>query len=289
MQLDVESVRTYLAVLDHGGMTRAAEHLNLTQSAVSWKIKRLEERVGTPLLIRDGHTLRPTREGRSILPDARLLVETHDRAVARLHNSDLTGHVRVGSNEEVDPARMAAVLGRFKRIHPGATIEFIVQHTEHLIERVRNSDIDVAVIQVNEAHLEADDEVLWDDQLCWASCCENSFDDGVVPLITFGEHCFYRPLSEPLLTAEGIDFAVSFSVSSTSGVRAAIEAGLGVGVMSRRYLGGDVVEWPEARRLDPLPPVYQIARTGPGTRSPIVEALLESVVDELRGPAPIVA
>lgn len=289
MQLDVESLRTYLAVLDHGGMTRAAEHLNLTQSAVSWKIKRLEERVGTPLLIRDGHTLRPTREGRSIMTDARMLVETHDRAVARLHSSELTGHVRVGSNEEVDPARMAAVLGRFKRVHPGATLEFLVEHTEHLVERVHNGDIDVAVVQVDDAHLEADDEVLWSDQLCWATCCENDFADGVVPLITFGEHCFYRPLSEPLLAAGGIDFNVSFSVSSTSGVRAAIEAGLGVGVLSRRYLGGDVVEWATAQRLEPLPPVYQIARVGPETPSAIVGALLESIVDELRGPAPKVA
>ena len=51
MQLDVESVRTLIAVLDHGGMTAAADALGMSQSAVSWKIKRLEERVGRDLLI----------------------------------------------------------------------------------------------------------------------------------------------------------------------------------------------------------------------------------------------
>ena len=289
MQLDVESLRTYLAVLDHGGMTRAAEHLQLTQSAVSWKIKRLEERVGRPRLVRAGHTLRPTREGRSILVDARILVETHDRAVARLHSSEPTGHVRVGSNEEVDPARLAGVLGRFTRVHPGTTIEFIVEHTEHLVQRLRAGEIDVAIIQVDEAHLEPDDEVLWDDPLCWATSSGDSHDDDIIPLVTFGEHCGDRPSSEPLLAAEGLDFTVSFSVSTNAGVRAAIEAGLGVGLLGESYLGGDVIEWPEARRLDPLPPVFQIARTPPGSRSPMVEALLESIVDELRGPAPVVA
>ena len=70
MQLDIESLRVYLTVLDAGGMTRAAERLHMGQSAVSRKVSRLEERVGQSLLIRDGHTLRPTRAGRALLPDA---------------------------------------------------------------------------------------------------------------------------------------------------------------------------------------------------------------------------
>ncbi len=126
IQLDIESLRTLLAALDYGGMTRAAERLHMSQSSVSWKIKRLEERVGRPLLIRDGHSLRPTRDGRALIPDARALVEIHDRAASRLESSELSGTVKLGSNEEVDVARMAALLGRFKWSHPNTTIEFAV-------------------------------------------------------------------------------------------------------------------------------------------------------------------
>ena len=82
MQLDIESLRVYLTVLDAGGMTRAAERLHMGQSAVSRKVSRLEERVGQSLLIRDGHTLRPTRAGRALLPDAREMIDIHDRAAA---------------------------------------------------------------------------------------------------------------------------------------------------------------------------------------------------------------
>src|SRR5918994_1485243 len=124
VQLDVESLRALLAVLDHGGMTRAAGHLHLSQSAVSWKIKRLEQRVGRPLLIREGHTIRPTRDGRALIDDARSLIDIHDRAAARLHSSELTGKVKVGSNEEVDAEHIASLLGRFTRAHPLASIEF---------------------------------------------------------------------------------------------------------------------------------------------------------------------
>lgn len=285
MQLDVESLRTLIAVLDHGGMTRAAEHLHLSQSAVSWKIKRLEERVGRPLLIREGHTLRPTRDARALLADARMIVELHDRAAARLACSDLTGAVKLGSNEEVDPTRMASLLGRFKRTHPGATIEFVIDHTEHLTEQLERGQVDVAIIQVDNDHLRTTDTILWTDQLRWVSCCEATHrTDTTVPLITFGQHCFYRSISEPLLVEAGIEHAVAFSASSISGVRAAVLAGLGVGVIGARYISGDIVPWAPGDDLPALPQIHQIARTVPGETPAIATALVDAIASELLDP-----
>jgi DNA-binding transcriptional LysR family regulator len=222
-----------------------------------------------------------------LVEEARQLVEIHDRAVARLESPGLTGAVKVGSNEEVDAARMAVVLGRFKQTHPRARLELIVDNTEHLVERVDAGLIDVAVVQVDDQHLRDDDEVLWRDELRWATSSDVSYAEGVVPLVTFGEHCFYRPLSEPLLEAGGIDYTVAFSVATTSGVRGAIRAGLGVGVLGSRYLDDDLVEWQRGASLDPLPEVYQIARAVPGERREIARVLLEAIVGELAGPAPV--
>lgn len=285
LQLDVESLRTLLAVLDHGGMTRAAEHLHLSQSAVSWKIKRLEERVGRPLLIRDGHSLRPTRDARALLDDARSIVELHDRAALRLASTELTGTVKLGSNEEVDPARMAAMLGRFKQTHPGATIEFLIDHTEHLTENLDLAVIDVGIIQVDDHDLRPTDTVLWSDPLRWVRSCEADFDPaGTVPLITFGEHCFYRKLSEPLLVDAAIDHAVAFSASSISGVRAAVGAGLGVGVLGSRYLDADIVPWAPGDDLPALPMIHQIVRTVPGEAADVATALVDAIAAELLDP-----
>lgn len=286
LQLDVESLRTLIAVLDHGGMTRAADHLHLSQSAVSWKIKRLEERVGRPLLIRDGHQLRPTRDTRALLADARSIVELHDRAAARLVSSELTGTVKVGSNEEVDASRMAAVLGRFKRTHPGAVIEFVIDHSEHLAVALEAATVDLAIIQVSNEELRDTDTVLWSDQLRWVACCESSFTvDEVVPLISFGEHCFYRTLSEPLLTQAGIEHSVAFSASSMNGVRAAVEAGLGVGVLGSRYLDPDIIAWTPGNDLPTLPTVHQIVRTVPGETPEVAAALIDAIASELIDPA----
>ncbi len=284
LQLDVESLRTLLAVLDHGGMTRAADHLDMTQSAVSWKIKRLEERVGRPLLIRDGHALRPTRDGRELIDDARALVEIHDRAAARLLSSELTGTVRLGSNGEVNPAVMASLLGRFKRGHPGSTIEFIIDFSENLMERVDRADLDVAVLQVDDSRLRPTDRVLWSDRLCWVASCEPIEFGDPLPLITFGEHCFYRSLSEPDLVSAGIDSTVAFSASTIAGVQAAITAGLGVGVLGSSYVGGDIVPWEGAADLPELPMVHQVARTVPGEPAAVATALIDEIATVLLDP-----
>ncbi|MGI9597633.1 MAG: LysR family transcriptional regulator [Acidimicrobiales bacterium] len=284
MNLDVESLRTFLAVLDHGGMTSAATHLGLSQSAVSWKIKRLEERVGKPLLIRDGHSLRPSSDGRRLLDDARSIVEIHDRAVGRLRSSELTGTVRLGSNQEIDTERLSLVLGRFKRSNPAASIEFVLSPSDTLFELVEKGELDVGLIQVDDGAIRPDDVVLWSDQLVWATCCETRYAKRVVPLITFGDDCFYRPLSEPTLTLHDIDYTIAFSGSSNLGVQSAVAAGLGVAVVGSRMLGGDIVEWERAEPFDPLPRVNQVARTAPGSQSPIATALVEAISAELVEP-----
>jgi DNA-binding transcriptional LysR family regulator len=102
MQIDVEALRALLLVVEHGSITRAARALHLSRSAVSWRMKRLEEHVGQELIVRDGRALRPSRAGRAILDDARTLVETHDRIARRLDSADLTGDVTVGADNDVD-------------------------------------------------------------------------------------------------------------------------------------------------------------------------------------------
>ncbi len=284
LQLDVESLRTYLAVLDTGGMTRAAERLDVTQSAVSWKIKRLEERVGRPLLIRDGHTVRPTRDGRALLDDARTIVELHDGAVWRLRSPELTGKIKLGSNEEIDATHIASLLGRFKRSHPNATIEFVIDHTERLATLVDSGMIDVALMQVTDRQLRKNDTVLWTDDLHWVTSSEWTYDEGTVPLVTFGDLCFYRKLSEPILDAAGIDHTNAFSGSATRGVLAAVQAGLGVGVLSSWYLGDDIIDWPRGESLPPLPRVHQVARTVPGETVAAATALVGVIAEQLVEP-----
>lgn len=281
MNLDVESLRAFLAVLDQGGMTAASKRLNLSQSAVSRKILRLEDRIGRPLFGRDGHSLRLSRDGRALLPDARAIVELHDRAVARLQSSELSGTVRLGSNGEVDATQIASMLGRFKLRHPGADVEFVLDHSGQLPQWLDSGKLDLAIFQVGEQDLRSDDIVLWTEELSWATNYAYDFSDGVIPLVDFGNHWFYSDFSRGFLEAAGLDYRVVFSAESSSDVRAAVEAGIGIAVLATRYLGGAVVEWDQGASLGVLAPVYEILRSDPGPQGEAVAALVETIQDQL--------
>jgi DNA-binding transcriptional LysR family regulator len=285
VNLDVESLRALLSVLDHGSMTKAAEQLNLTQSAVSWKIKRLEQRVGRDLVVRGGRTIRPTHDGEVLADEARSIVDAHDRAVARLGSSELVGRVRLGSNEEITASRLVAVLGRFNRVHPSAWIEVVVDSSRELADAVDSGEIDVAVIQVSPDQMRPGDTVLWTEELAWVTGSEVPYDQDAIPLVSFGEHCNYRAVGGPLLDAAGIEYWVAFAGQTTAGVKGAVEAGLGVAVLGSRFLGSDIVEWSPGRELGELPLMYQVARIDPGDQTALATALVEAISAEIAEPA----
>lgn len=281
MQLDVESLRTFAAVLDLGGMTRAAEALDVSQSAVSWKIKRLEEKVGRDLLIRNGRTLRPSRDGRELLGYARTIVATHDEAVSRLGSSEINGMAKLGTTEEVSAARMCDVLARFNRIHPGATIEFVVDASTRLDAMLSAGDLDVAVLQMLPEDCRTGDTVLWRDSLVWVSAPDWTYDSGPVPLITFGDQGFYRPLAERTLADAGITSTVAFSGPSASSVIGAVEAGLGVALLAESSVEGDMIGWPRASQFNGVLESVHIARSSPGEPSKVTAELLADIISEL--------
>lgn len=281
MQLDIESLRVLLTVLDAGGMTKAAERLHMGQSAVSRKVQRLEDRAGQPLLIRDGHDLRPTRAGRALLPDARAMVELHDQAAARLLCSDLSGEISLSCNGEIDMVQVAGVLGAFRRRHPGASVQFAVDHSGQLADWVDDGEVDVAIFQVTDELVRPTDIKLWTEDLVFVTSVSEPFDDQLVPFLDFGACCYYNEFTHDILKAAGIAFKTVFSAATSADVRAAVEAGIGVAVMSSRYLGGDVVEWKPSVKVATLPTINQIIRTVPGDQPEAVAALVETIRDEL--------
>src|SRR5689334_17417518 len=100
MRLDIDSLRAFKTVVDLGGVTRAAQKLNLTQSAISHKLARLEERIGRPIAFKSGTGITPTADGRSLLAYAERLIALHDEAAEHFKSSELSGQVRLGSSED---------------------------------------------------------------------------------------------------------------------------------------------------------------------------------------------
>ncbi len=281
LQIDVEALRALLVVIEQGSITRAAQILHLSRSAVSWRMKRLEEHVGQELIIRDGHDLRPSRAARAILEDARALVETHDRIARKLAGDELTGEVTVGADVDVDVPCLTRVLGSFRRVHPAVEVNLVLDRTWNIQAGLDVGDIDLAIIQVEDDVLVAEDRVLWSDSLVWVTGRSTPHDDGVVPLVTYGLECPWRALSEPMLRAGGLDHRVALSVPSTDAVVSAVEDGLGVGVIPRRYVTDRLRLWDSDLDLGTFPGVHGVVRSGASDPSPTVEELAELITVEL--------
>ena len=111
--LDVTTLRSFVAVAEQGGVTRAAAALNLTQSAVSMQLKRLEELLGQDLLDRSNRRIALTGSGELLLTYARRLVELNDEAVGRLTDDVYEGELILGAPYDVIYPVVPQVLKRF--------------------------------------------------------------------------------------------------------------------------------------------------------------------------------
>ena len=135
--LDIGTLRTFIAVVELAGVTRAANKLHLTQSAVSMQLKRLEEVVGSPLLTRNSHGMCATTAGEQLLSYSRRLVELNDDALSSLSHGDDGGEVRFGVSHDIVEPHVADILRQFVQIYPQASVRLYCKHTANLIDRFR--------------------------------------------------------------------------------------------------------------------------------------------------------
>ena len=94
--IDVEQLRTFVAIVETGSFTQAGEVVHKTQSAVSMQIKKLEERLEHPIFVRDGRGSKLTEYGERLLDYARRIVKLNVEALAAFSDAELFGRVRLG-------------------------------------------------------------------------------------------------------------------------------------------------------------------------------------------------
>ena len=281
MKLDVESLRALRAVVDSGTFTEAAAQLGMTQSAVSWKIKRLEERVGLELVKRGGSEIEATPDGRDLLIYGERMLDAHDEAVEHLSRSDLSGVVRLGTNEDLRGGELADVLARFGRMYPQIRLDVRVQLSGVIREWLDDGEVDLAVVQIETGDIRPDDVVLWTEPLRWVHGADAVVDpEAVVPVVSFGPGLVYLDSAEEALKRSGRRWRTVLECPMLSGVQAAIESGLGVAALNPRNITDGMVEWGDGAKY-PLPDLTEVIRTGVGGDAEVLGALRDALATAL--------
>ncbi|MCB9943673.1 MAG: LysR family transcriptional regulator [Geminicoccaceae bacterium] len=277
LTLDPELLRSFVAIAETGGFTRAAERVHRTQSAVSMQIKRLEETLGQPLFERDGRSITLTPQGEMLLDHARRILRAHLEAIAAFDSQAVSGHVRFGSPDDYASTFLPGILARFARTHPHVHVEMVVDRSTRLVEMLAAGDVDMGL--VSEGSGETGGVVISRQQLVWVtSALHCVHDEDPVPLAAFETGCCFRRYATETLIRAGRPFRIAYSSVSLSGILAAVETGLAVGTVMRTNIKTGLRILTEADGFPSLPEVGITLLRSPHAAGCLVDRLEEHVL-----------
>lgn len=233
--LDLVVLQTFVAVVDKGGFTAAAEHLHLAQSTVSVHLARLEQTVGRQLLRRDRGRITPTTQGERLLAHARQMLRQSALAWQEVRQERLAGRVRLGIPEDY-VVYLPDTLAEFESRYPEVELEVECGLSVDLVTRIQSGALDLAV--VTRQPKSPGGEVLRREPLIWVGAHDHAtYQRSPLPLALSQEGvCIFRERALAALDAAGIPWRVAYTSASLSGVRSAVRAGLALTVLTPSML-----------------------------------------------------
>ncbi len=239
--LDLDVLRTFVAIAETGSFTAAAGAVFRTPSAVSMQIKRLEETLGRSVFLRDARSVSLTSEGEVLLGYARRILAINREAVSKFVIPDVAGVVRLGSPDDYGERVLPNVLKRFAQSHPSVAVDVIIDQTTNLKRRMAERQLDITLF-TSCRNLPADAEILLTEPVVWAGAkggCAHMRTP--LPISVWEEGCVWRADALAALGREGVEYRVAYMSAHTAGQRAAIMADLAVAPLPKSFIAEDMV------------------------------------------------
>lgn len=282
--LDIDVMKTFIAIADFGSFARAAEEVHKTQSAVSMQMKRLEETLGRPIFVRDGRQNRLAADGERLLDYARRIVGLNDEVLSAFTRPDMTGLVRLGTPDDYADRFLPEILARFSRTHPLVQVDVECRASELLAQGTKRGELDLALVTCGSNRHDA--EIIRMEPLVWVTSVRHcAHEREVLPLAVAQSGCDWRHIAIEALERAGKPFRIAYSSANSNAVNAAVLAGLAVGAEP------ELVVRPGMRRLteaDGFPDLGEFAIglvQAPGKSSSAVDALRRHITESLSAAA----
>jgi DNA-binding transcriptional LysR family regulator len=278
--IDVDQLRTFIAIAETGSFTRAADIVHKTQSAVSMQMKRLEERLGRPIFARDGRASKLTEDGERLLDYARRIIKLNVEVLAAFSDAELTGRVRLGVPDDYADRYLPEIMARFSRAYPGVELTVICEPTIELVQRIGANELDLSIVTNTETDRPGD--TFRQEQLLWVTSNRHAIHlDQPLPLALGRPTCRWRRVAIDCLEKIGRPYRVLYTSANAGAVAAAVLAGLAVSVFPESGLR------PGMRVLTPSDgfPALAPCRIGllrnPHESSALADALAEHIISSL--------
>ena len=264
--LDPAWLRSFWAIARAGSITRAAQQVHRTQSAVSTHLQQLEAALGARLVERSTRALALTAQGLAFLPHAQSLLRAQDeaRAAVRPAREAETTH-RLGISEYFMPDRLGELLGVLRDAAGAARLELLLGTSAPLQRHWARGDADLVVVTATAPPPGA--KLLRREPLAWVAAPGLALPAGQpVPLVLLGHECPVREIALGALARHGRAHHLQLGCTGSQAAVAAIRAGWGVGCLNQSAITPDMAvlsrqdakRWPSPGRLS----FYLLARPG---------------------------
>lgn len=239
--IDLESLHIFKAVVEYGGITRAASQLNRVQSNITTRVKNLEERLGVHLFQRQGGKLVLSPEGKLLLNYADRLLNLSREAESALRSGKPNGILRIGTMESTAAARLPALLSRYHRQFPDVQIELVTGTSGALIEKVHSFAVEAAFVAVPCSLAELESQEAFQEELVLITpktvkAVKTPKDLHNHTVIAFSAGCSYRRILENWLAMSSAVPTRILELGSYHAIVACVAAGSGIAIVPRSVL-----------------------------------------------------
>lgn len=276
--LEIDLLRTLVAIVSTGSFNRAARAVFRTPSAVSMQMKKLEDLLGRSIFAKDGRGVTLTSDGQELLGFARRMLQLNDEAIARFRCQNTEGIVKLGTPDDYATGFLPRILARFAATHPLVQVDVTCKPSSDLVAMVDAGEIDVGLMSVGATcGVPNTGDIVHRERLVWAGLRHGqAHQRRPLPIAASGHSCCWRAMATERLDRADIPYRIAYSSAHYVGQVAAVLADLAVAPLPKSVLTGDLVAIDERS----LPPIgyYEIQiRTSPLASGPALEALASHI------------
>jgi len=275
--LDLTALRSFVTVAETGGVTRAAQQLHLTQSAVSMQLKRLEESLDQQLLDRSGRGVCLTNQGELLLGYGRRMLSLNDEAMARMTGDAFEGEIRFGVPADIVYPNIPHVLRHYDREFPRVRVNLLSSYTQKLKGLLEAGELDL--ILTTEDECDSGGERLCTQRLVWVGAPGGTAFRARPLRLAFERACLFKPWAFRALDAAGISWEMAVDTGSTRTVEATVSADLAIHAMLECAISPHLEPISHGGSLPDLPSTRINLYRSPSVRDSFVDALGDMVRD----------
>ncbi len=276
INLDLDLLRTFVAVADLNTFAAAAAAVCRTQSAVSQQMQRLEQLVGKELFARHGRNKLLTEHGIQLLGYARKILRFNDEACSSLMFNNLQGVLTIGASDESADTILPFLLNRISSVYPKLALDVRVKRNAYMVDMLKSQEVDLVVTTNRPGDFECLN--LRTSPTHWYCAAEYILQKGEpVPLVLLDDPSPFRDIVLATLNAAQIPWRLAYVASTLPAVRAAVKAGLGVTARPVEMMSPDLRVLGVADGLPPLPDTEYLLCSDPATQNELADVIFKSM------------